>query len=601
MRTDHIAGLSVAVVRRDRDLLVKGYGIAASSPERPVEPASSLFQIASLSKTFTWMALLQQVEAGTLNLQAPVNQYLPENLRIPDDGFSTPIRVVDLMSHAEGFEDNDLTSMPSTDQPEDLISVREYLERNRPRRVREPGLLSGYSNYGVALAGVILEQVSGQDYASYFEQHMFAPLGLKHTTSREPYPAREGLLRPMPAELADNVVTGFRWQEGRFVPARFEYISAIGPAGSINTTASDMARMMRMQLNDGSIDGTRIYGEVAARALRTPILQMPEGISGWAHGYMTTRLGNGFIGYGHGGASSHFLTYMMLVPEADVGVFISTNTNTGLALIMRFPELVVGYLANIPASMPRPGVKSLREEAWRYTGEYVSTRRAAAGLAKLMGLIGARQSVRVSDDGFLITGSGARAQAWVPTDIAGVFQSSVGSERIAFKLDESGRATHYVSALGADAMLRTGGIFSAEVFWLVVIILVITSILVVVNGVLRRADGSLHSIAEGWFSRVNLAVGGTWVLAIALALIGLMLDSDEAYRWPNAILTLASFAALVASVTTVALVVLLPRAARRNAMSPWSIMQMCIHSSTTVVFVAAAVVLAVWGGLSPWS
>src|SRR5580698_3504360 len=103
MTTDHIAGAAVSVVQNGQVVLDKGYGFAG--PDRAVDPNTTLFRVGSISKTFTWIALMKEVEAGRMRLDAPINLYLPEPLQIKDQGFSRPIYVRDLMTHSAGFED----------------------------------------------------------------------------------------------------------------------------------------------------------------------------------------------------------------------------------------------------------------------------------------------------------------------------------------------------------------------------------------------------------------------------------------------------------------------------------------------------------------
>src|SRR5215208_5627747 len=153
MSHDQIAGVQVAVVRNGETLLVKGYGIDSVEPRRLVDPNESLFRIGSISKTLTWISLMQLAERGRLRLDDPINAHLPAELDVPDEGFEHPIRIVDLMNHAAGFED--LLQGLFVDENAPLLSLSEQLRERRPHRVREPGRRMAYSNYGAALAGAI--------------------------------------------------------------------------------------------------------------------------------------------------------------------------------------------------------------------------------------------------------------------------------------------------------------------------------------------------------------------------------------------------------------------------------------------------------------
>ncbi len=150
MTTGHIAGAAVSVVQNGQVVLKKGYGFAA--PGRAVDPDNTLFRIGSISKTFTWIAVMKEVEAGRMRLSAPIDLYLPEPLQIPDQGFAQPILVRDLMSHSGGFEDRTLGQLFER-SPDRIRPLADYLREERPRRVRPSGQVSVYSNYGAMLAG----------------------------------------------------------------------------------------------------------------------------------------------------------------------------------------------------------------------------------------------------------------------------------------------------------------------------------------------------------------------------------------------------------------------------------------------------------------
>ena len=263
LEADHIAGAVVIVVQNGQVVMKKGYGLSQASPARAVDPDQTLFRLASISKTLTWIAIMQQVEAGKVRLDAPINTYLPEALQIPDKGFSRPIRVRDLMAHTTGFEDRALGQLFEQD-PSRVRALATYLRQERPKRVREAGTFPTYSNYGTALAGEIVAHVTGQTFEQYVERQITGKLGLNHLTLREPYPQTDGLPAPMSAGLARQVSQGFVWNGSRFETRPFEYVSQVAPAGSGSATAADMGRYMQMILNGGNLDGAIIYGPATA-------------------------------------------------------------------------------------------------------------------------------------------------------------------------------------------------------------------------------------------------------------------------------------------------------------------------------------------------
>jgi len=180
---DHIAGATVAIVQDGRVVLKKGYGAASLDPWRPVDPDRTLFRLGSVSKTFTWLAVLKEAEAGRLRLQAPVNLFLPEVVQVRDQGYPGPVTLESLMSHSAGFEDRALGHLFERD-PARIRPLAVYLRQERPRRVRPVGVLSSYSNYGAALAGEAAAWTSGKTFERLAEESLFEPMGMARTSFR---------------------------------------------------------------------------------------------------------------------------------------------------------------------------------------------------------------------------------------------------------------------------------------------------------------------------------------------------------------------------------------------------------------------------------
>src|SRR5206468_1934619 len=231
MQRNHIAGVTVSVVQNGQVVLKKGYGFAGLNPQRAVDPDRTLFRVGSISKTFTWIALMKEVEAGRIRLNQPVNLYLPEKVQVRDQGFDQPVRVANLMDHSAGFEDRALGQLFERNfdrvRPLDL-----YLRQERPKRVHAPGAVSSYSNYGAALAGEAAAYAAGWPFERLVEDEIINPLGMGHTTFREPHPAKAGLPGPMPAALAADVSDGYRWTPTGFERRDYEFIGHAAPAGA---------------------------------------------------------------------------------------------------------------------------------------------------------------------------------------------------------------------------------------------------------------------------------------------------------------------------------------------------------------------------------
>ncbi len=178
-----IPGATVAVVDGD-STFTKGYGVRDVRTDAPVEAGDTLFRIGSTSKLFAWTAVMQRVEAGRLDLETDVNDYL-DGVTIPDT-YDQPITLDHLATHTAGFEERARGTFVLNEA--DLRPLSTMLQNERPARVRPPGEFTAYSNYGAALAGHIAAATADSSFGEYVEGDIFEPLGMDQSTFDQPVP-----------------------------------------------------------------------------------------------------------------------------------------------------------------------------------------------------------------------------------------------------------------------------------------------------------------------------------------------------------------------------------------------------------------------------
>ncbi len=370
----NIVGATLAVVKDGELLYAQGYGYADLENKIPVDADRTLFRIGSAAKLFTYTAIMQLVEQGMLDLNADVNQYLTK-FKIPDT-YPEPVRVRHLLTHTAGFEDSFIGIFDFT--PEHLIPMGDFLAKTFPKRVRPPGEYSAYSNYSVALAGYIVEIVSGMPFDDYIDEHIFKPLGMHHSTFREPVPER----------LLKDVSKGYSHQmlNDSFKQENFEYIHKIAPAGGASNTATDMANFMIAHLQYGRFGDIRILQESTAKKMHSALYSKHPKIGAMAHGFYQMRY-NGVNMIGHGGDTNFFHSNLVLLPEYNIGVFMSFNTADSAAIrettMMAFLDRY--FPATAPPSPAPAGDFAARAE--RYVGNYADLRRSETTFTKAMGLL----------------------------------------------------------------------------------------------------------------------------------------------------------------------------------------------------------------------
>jgi CubicO group peptidase (beta-lactamase class C family) len=369
IRRANIAGASVAVVSGGKLLFAKGYGFANVRTRAPVAANRTLFRAGSISKLFTWTAVMQLVQAGKINLDQNIDAYL--GFRVPPK-FGRPITMRDLMTHTPGFEDTISQMMPGS--AAGLMPLREYLTRHMPARIFPPGKITAYSNFGATLAGYIVQRISGEPFDEYIERHIFQPLGMNHSTFEQP---------PPPALMAE-VSQGYATASGK--PKGFEYVE-VSPAGALSTTATDMARFMIAQLGDGSDGGAPILDPQTLALMHSPQSRMAPGMNGFDLGFYQENR-NGLAIIGHGGDTNWFHSDLHLLLGKQTGFFIALNSaGTGgaadgvrVAIFRAFLDRYFPYRPPAERTVPRA---QARADAARVAGWYTPSRRIVSALRML--------------------------------------------------------------------------------------------------------------------------------------------------------------------------------------------------------------------------
>ena len=355
----NIAGASVAVVADGRLLFAQGYGLADTKSRRPVIADQTLFRAGSVSKLFTWTAVMQLVEQGKLDLDRDVNVYL--DFKVPE-AFGRPVTMRDVMTHSAGFEDT-VTDL-FVDRPSQLFPLRAYLIGHMPLLIHPPGQVVAYSNYGATLAGYIVQRVSGEPYDEYIMRHILQPLGMDHSTFQQ----------PLPANLLERMASGYRAaSDGK--PAPFELVE-VAPAGALTTAVTDLAKFMLAQLDGGSYNGTQILSPATLREMHTPQGRPVAGMNGMDLGFYDENR-NGLRIIGHGGDTGVFHSDLHLLLARGVGFVIMLNStgNAGAAERVRvsifrsFLDRYFPYTAPKEATVSDPGT-----DAARVAGSYASSR-----------------------------------------------------------------------------------------------------------------------------------------------------------------------------------------------------------------------------------
>jgi CubicO group peptidase (beta-lactamase class C family) len=367
-----LAGATIAVVKDGQLLFSQGYGYADLKTHKPVIADETMFRPGSVSKLFTWTSVMQLVEQGKLDLDRDVNDYL--DFKIPEK-FGKPITLRNIMTHTSGFEET-VTDL-FVEKPSDLYPLRDYLVKHMPQRIFPPGKIVAYSNYATTVAGYIVQRVSGEEFSDYIQNHIFTPLGMAHSTFKQ----------PPPANLKDLVATGYK-QASDDKPIPFEVVEA-APAGALSSTSTDMAKFMMAHLSGGSYNGARILKPETEKEMQTRNYTMAPGLNGFDLGfYQENRNGHQIIG--HAGDTEGFHSDLHLITDANVGIFMSFNStgkegSVEQIRVSLFRAFLDRYFPFTPPT--EATVADAKPDAAHVSGYYVASRRKDSAL-KLLFQIG---------------------------------------------------------------------------------------------------------------------------------------------------------------------------------------------------------------------
>lgn len=431
LRSGDIAGAVVVVVKDGQVLTARGYGYANIAKRTPVDPNRTLFRPGSVSKLVTWTAVMQQVEAGKIDLDADVNRYL--DFAIPAY-HGQPITMRQIMTHTAGFEEaakNDFVGTPGQLKP-----IGDFLKERTPRRIFAPGTTPAYSNWATTLAAYIVQRVSGVPFDDYVEQRIFAPLGMRYASFRQ----------PLPAAIAPYMATGYPRASAPAKP--FEYIQ-VGPAGALSASGVDMARFMLAHLDDGR---GILKPSTAQEMHDSPLDKVnPKSVipplNRMELGFFETNL-NGREIIGHLGDTENFHTSLQLMEKERVGLFVSFNSagREGAAHPLRV-NLLQDFVDRYFPSTQKDGrvdARTAAEHARMLTGLWEGSRRASSSWLSVVYLSG-QTKVGLDKDGGLVIpalkGTGGAPRRWTEINPF-VWREVNGHERLAAQVVD-GRAVRW--------------------------------------------------------------------------------------------------------------------------------------------------------------
>lgn len=348
MRSANIPGLALGAVRGDQVIYLKGYGVAGADG-RAVTPQTP-FILGSTSKSFTALAVMQLVEAGKIELDAPVTKYLPW-FRTADSKASNQITVRQLLNQDSGLG-GDEGRQGIADNDQSASALEQGVRQLSAAQLSQPaGEGYEYSNVNYNILGLIVQVVSGKSYEEYVQTEIFDPLKMLHSAST------------ISAPVVKDIASGYRYWF--FWPAVFEapYPRRMTPAGFLISNAEDMSHYLISQLNDGTYDTRQVLSSAGIDTLHTAGPKMSQ-TSAYGMGWeINTEPGSRKIE--HNGDTSNFHSNLLLLPDQQIGIVILTNVNGyGHSLALNVPiegvaEILLGHDLSVAVDPPATPVTQL--------------------------------------------------------------------------------------------------------------------------------------------------------------------------------------------------------------------------------------------------
>ncbi len=514
------ASFGTAVFSGDEVLYSNHFGYI-DRENQVIADENAVYEWGSISKMFVWVSVMQLYEQGKLDLNADIQTYLPEGF-LKKLKYDEPITMLNLMNHNAGWQETS-SALEVVDEA-DIISLEEALRKTEPAQVFKPGEITAYSNWGAALAGYIVERVSGMDYAEYLHKNVLEPLGMEQTSVSADYRDNEWVRTQREKAKAYIIMNypemGMVMDED--LGTAMSYI-LLYPAGSVTGTLADMTKFAQAFVSDECplfekqetlelmLSASDFYGNS----------DIPKNCHGlWVTEYAVSTIG-------HGGNTNAGSANLVFDKESKTGVVFLTNQQSEAILNYGIPELIFGSFENNPIY-----TNAKITERTDISGDYVLSRGFIDGVLKIASCLGylplaqgenqdsytqggIPALTRISDNLYLIEGS---------TDF--LYQTETSDGKIILEYSS-------MTYIKSDTVATE---FIAVIIF--AIIVVVTIVILIVKGIRKLAK------------KYRAVPAGKWVLAgqISRIAVGIVLVLLIAAMVPEAVLIIMCIAASVGAI-----------------------------------------------------
>jgi CubicO group peptidase (beta-lactamase class C family)/D-alanyl-D-alanine dipeptidase len=398
-----IPALSIALVDDQKIVWARGFGLADPAKRIPAT-ALTVYRVGSVSKLFTDLALMQQIEQGKIDLDAPVSSYVPEFA--PKNPFKSVITLRQLMSHRSGLVREPPAGHYFDPSPPSLDGVVKSLAQTT--LVFEPGTRTKYSNAGVTVVGAVIEKIGKEPFASAIDRALLRPLGMARSS-----------FQPGP-ELSAHLARGMMWTYDRQTVATPTFLLGTGPAGNMVSSVVDLSHFLSFLFAGGKSPQGNLIKPETLRAMIEPQFARPGESPGFGLGFAISKLENERR-IGHGGAIFGFATDVQALPDAKLGAIVVATADCANGFTQHVAETALRQMLAVRRGGPLFELKSsqqikpiwLTDLAGRYTHKDKSVELFDSGGKLLLNPFDSAKTVEIRslDNSFLIDDRLAFSQA----------------------------------------------------------------------------------------------------------------------------------------------------------------------------------------------
>lgn len=477
MKELEVPGLAFVMVKDGEVFFSKGYGLADVENQLPFDPDETIVRAGSNVKTVTALALVQLAEQGKIDLDANVNRYLT-HFQIPDT-FDEPITARQLLHYTAGLDSRFIGIR--AESAEEILPLADYFVQRLPDRVRPPGAIRAYNDQEIALAGLLVEEVSGMPYDQYLQEYIFKPLGMKSSSI---YLAEKDAKR-----------TAVGYGSNGAYPFNYYYLNDAAGAG-FNTTPADLARYMLMHLGNGRLDGAQVFSEASIEELHTTRFSHHPKLPGIAYAFDETFWGGQRI-LAKGGGAPGFTNRMLLLLDEGVGVYFVYNRDSTVPLSWKLEQAFLERF--YPGSKPPVGEEvpaTDPQEMDRYVGYYIDMNDYSMHSIEKVQALMEQEQVTFDEQGRLRYAGGTLVRM-----DRNLFQWSESGRYVAFGDDEAGNVNYLF--ISRTALMRVPWV---ETF-------------PVQMGLLGFSLVTFVSVLLGWLAAVIKRQGKSYLLSGSVSMI----------------------------------------------------------------------------------